>query len=218
MSRSDAYFEWTDTALADRAREGDREAFEELVRRHADKVYARAFSMMRSEQEALEVSQEAWIRAWQRLRQFRGNASFPTWMTRIVINLCLDHLRKKKRERSESIEEIHEQGGGLERRLPRHVFDPLEGLEREEWRVKIQEALGRLSQVQRTAIVLHDLEGLEYKEIAKRMNCSIGTVMSRLFYGRRRLAEMLSELREQIAPASGEAASEADGPREAKGS
>src|SRR5580765_7095612 len=107
-----------DTALVRAAQQGDMGAFEELVARHRDKIYARAFSMMRNEEEAIDLSQEAWIKGWQRLRQFQGDASFATWMTRIVINLCLDQLRKQKRHRAESIEAMEEDSGGVERRMP----------------------------------------------------------------------------------------------------
>ena len=88
-----------DVALFKAAQRGDMPAFEELVGRHRDKIYARAFSMVRNEDEAVDLSQEAWVKGWQRLKQFQGEASFATWMTRIVINLCLDHLRKQKRLR-----------------------------------------------------------------------------------------------------------------------
>ena len=104
MAVSD-YSSAEDPALVRAAQRGDMAAFEELVARHRDKLYARAYTMMRNEEEALDLSQEAWIKGWQRLRQFQGDASFGTWMTRIVINLCLDQLRRKKRQRTESIEE-----------------------------------------------------------------------------------------------------------------
>src|SRR6204780_5960942 len=93
------------------AQEGGLAAFEELVARHRDKIYARAFSMMRNEDEALDLSQEAWVKSWQRLKQFQGDSSFGTWMTRIVINLCLDQLPKRKRQRTESIEKMKEESG-----------------------------------------------------------------------------------------------------------
>src|SRR3989442_14720660 len=93
-----------DSTLVRAAQRGDMPAFEELVVRHRDKIYARAFSMMRNEEEAVDLSQEAWVKGWQRLRQFQGESSFGTWMTRIVINLCLDQLRKQKRHRTDSIE------------------------------------------------------------------------------------------------------------------
>src|SRR5271169_4394413 len=164
------------------AREGDLTAFEGLVARHRDKVYARAYSMMRNEEEALDLSQDAWVKGWQRLAQFQGSSSFVTWMTRIVINLCLDQLRKQKRQRSESIEAMEEESGGVERQMPVVTSNPTEGLERVELRQRIDRALGQLSYEHRTVLVLHEFEELEYKEIAKRMSCSIGTVMSRLFY------------------------------------
>ena len=87
-----------DDELVKAAKKGDMAAFEELVARHRDKIYARAFSMMRNEDEAIDLSQEAWVKSWQRLKQFQGDSSFGTWMTRIVINLCLDQLRRRKRQ------------------------------------------------------------------------------------------------------------------------
>src|SRR5881409_3805425 len=98
-----------DKTLVRAAQNGDMAAFEELVSRHRDKIYARAYSMMRNEDEAIDLSQEAWVKGWQRLKQFQGESSFSTWMTRIVINLCLDQLRKQKRQRAESIEELEEE-------------------------------------------------------------------------------------------------------------
>src|ERR1700742_874711 len=98
------YSSASDQQLVAAAKRGDMAAFEELVARHRDKIYARAFSMMRNEDEAVDLSQEAWVKGWQRLEQFQGESSFATWMTRIVINLCLDELRKQKRHRTESIE------------------------------------------------------------------------------------------------------------------
>lgn len=172
-------------------------AFEVLVGRHRDKLYARAFSMMRSEEEAIDLSQEAWIKGWQRLKQFQGDSSFVTWMTRIVINLCLDQLRKQKRHRADSIELLEEESGGVERQMPIVTVNPTEGLERRELRQRIDKALGQLSYEHRTVLILHEFEELEYKEIAKRMECSIGTVMSRLFYARRKMANLMASYKRE---------------------
>jgi RNA polymerase sigma-70 factor (ECF subfamily) len=185
-----------DDALVQAARTGDMVAFEELVARHRDKIYARAYTMMRNEDEALDLSQEAWVKGWQRLVQFQGESSFTTWMTRIVINLCLDQLRKKKRQRAESIEELDEESGGVERQMPVVTVNPTERLERGELRARIDEALGKLSAAHRTVLVLHEFEHMEYKNIAKTMSCSIGTVMSRLFYARRKMAALLQDLKQ----------------------
>ena len=186
-----------DSALVKAAQKGDMEAFEELVARHRDKIYARAYSMMRNEDGAIDLSQEAWVKGWQRLKQFHGESSFATWMTRIVINLCLDQLRKQKRQRAESIEELDEEAGGVERQMPVVTVNPTERLERGELRQRIDAALGQLSNEHRTVLVLHEFEEMEYKEIAKAMGCSIGTVMSRLFYGRRKLAALLADLKSE---------------------
>ena len=170
-------------------------AFEELVSRHRDKIYARAFSMMRNEEEAVDLSQEAWVKGWQRLKQFQGESGFATWMTRITINLCLDQLRKHKRHRAESLDAMDEEAGGVERQMPIITVNPTAGLERAELRKRIDTAMGQLSYEHRTVLVLHEFEEMEYKEIAKTMNCSIGTVMSRLFYARRKLAALLADLK-----------------------
>ncbi|MBI1840476.1 MAG: sigma-70 family RNA polymerase sigma factor [Verrucomicrobia bacterium] len=186
------YSDMSDERLVKLSQRQVTESFEELVARHRDKIYARAYSMMRNEEEALDLSQEAWVKGWQRLKQFEGESSFVTWMTRIVINLCLDQLRKHKRQRAESIELLEEESGGVERQMPVVTANPTEGLERGELRKRIDEAMGKLSQSHRTVLILHEFEELEYKEIAKRMGCSIGTVMSRLFYARRRMASLMA--------------------------
>jgi RNA polymerase sigma-70 factor, ECF subfamily len=191
------YSSTDDQALVGAARQGDTRAFEELVARHRDKIYARAFSMLRNEQEAIDLSQEAWVKGWQRLNQFQGESSFGTWMTRIVINLCLDELRRQKRQRTDSMEAIEEESGGVERQMPILEVNPTAGLERFELRQRIDRALGQLSHEHRTVLVLHEFEDMEYKQIAKTMDCSIGTVMSRLFYARRKLAALLADLKKE---------------------
>jgi RNA polymerase sigma-70 factor (ECF subfamily) len=189
----------SDADLVRLAQKGDMAAFEELVARHRDKVYARAYSMMRNEDEALDLSQDAWVKGWQRLGQFQGDSSFATWMTRIVINLCLDQLRKLKRKRAESLEAMEEEAGGIERHMPIFSPNPTEGLERAELRARIDRALDKLSQEHRTVLVLHEFEQMEYKDIARQTKCSVGTVMSRLFYARRRMASLLAGLKRENA-------------------
>ncbi len=201
MAASKDYTKLADDELVRAAQRGNMLAFEELVGRHRDKVYARAFSMMRNEEDATDISQEAWVKGWQRLKQFQGESSFLTWMTRIVINLCLDALRKQKRQRAESIEEMEDETGGVERQMPIVTGNPTAGLERAELRQRIDKALGQLTYEHRTVLVLHEFEELEYKEIAKRMKCSIGTVMSRLFYARRKMAALMTGYKKtELAP------------------
>ena len=186
-----------DTTLVRAAQKGDMEAFEELIARHRDKIYARAFSMMRNEQDAIDLSQEAWVKGWQRLKQFQGDSSVSTWMTRIVINLCLDQLRKQSRRKMESIEVMDEESGGVERQMPVVTVNPTERLERGELRQRIDQGMAQLSHEHRTVLVLHEFEEMDYKAIAKAMDCSMGTVMSRLFYARRKLAGLLADLKKE---------------------
>lgn len=193
------YVPAADDALVGWAQQGDTEAFEQLVFRHRDKIYARAMLMMRNEDEALDLSQEAWVKAWQRLHQFQGDSSFATWMTRIVINLCLDQIRRQKKTRSESIEQLEEDAGGVERQMPVEIINPTEGLEKTELRRRIDEAMSKLTDAHRAVLIMHEFDGLQYKEIADRIGISIGTVMSRLFYARRRLASLLQSLRRERA-------------------
>ena len=187
----------SDADLVRLAQQGDMRAFEELVARHRDRVYTRAYSMMRNEDEALDLSQDAWVKGWQRLGQFQGDSSFVTWMTRIVINLCLDQLRRLKRKRAESLEALEEEPGGVEAHIEIAAPNPTAGLERAEVRASINRALAQMSANHRTVLILHEFEQMEYKEIAKRMQCSVGTVMSRLFYARRHMASLLAGLRRE---------------------
>lgn len=169
-------------------------AFEELVARHRDKMFARAFRIVHQEDEAMDLSQEAWIKGWQRIGQFEGESSFATWMTRITINLCLDHLRRHHRFRVEPLPDAPDDASGLERFLPPVWTNPTERLERSELRQRIDAALAKLTVAHRTVLVLHEFEDMGYKEIARTLDISIGTVMSRLFYARRRMATLLADL------------------------
>ena len=186
-----------DDELVRSAQKGNMAPYEELVHRHRDKIYGRAFSMLRNEEEALDVSQQAWVKGWQRLKQFQHNSSFTTWMTRICINLCLDFLRKRQRKQTDSLDQMNEETGGVERRMEVEDYNPTEEIERSELRKEIDAAMEKLSYEHRTVLVLHEFERMEYKEIAKSMQCSIGTVMSRLFYARRKLAKILISLKKE---------------------
>jgi len=179
--------------LVDCAKGGDMQAFEELVSRYRDRAYARAYSIMRNEDLAVDLSQNAWVKAWQRLAQFHGEASFTTWLNRIVTNLCLDELRRRKRARTDSIEEIEAATGSVENRMEIQEVDPMDRLNREELRSRIDDAMAKLSDNHRTVLVLYEYEQLEYKHIAEKMGTSIGTVMSRLFYARKKMAALLGE-------------------------
>ena len=183
----------TDEQLAEASQGGDMAAFEELVARHRHRVYARAFSMLQHHEDALDLAQEAWGIIWQKLHQFQNKSSFVTWMTRIVINLCLDQIRCRQRRHIESLDQLREQCGELRFRMPGMHVNPSERIERKEFWETVATALARLSHEHRTVLVLHEFEEMAYKEIARTLGCSIGTVMSRLFYARRNMAALLSE-------------------------
>ena len=187
------YSSLDESILVGHAKSGDTQSFEELVSRYRDRVYARAFSIMRNEDLAIDLSQNAWIKAWQRLEQFHGDASFVTWLNRIITNLCLDELRRQKRLKTDSIEEIQEDTGPLENRMEIQDFDPIAKLNQQELRERIDDAMDKLSVNHRTVLLLYEYEQLEYKQIADQMDTTIGTVMSRLFYARKKMASLLGE-------------------------
>jgi len=183
----------TDEALAKAAQRGDMNAFEELVSRHSHRVFGRAFAMLQHHEDALDLAQEAWVKIWQKIHQFQSESTFVTWMTRIVINLCLDQLRRRHRHPTDSLDQMREKTGDTDWQMPVVITNPTEGMEHEELRQKIGAALQQLSPEHRTVLVLHEFEEMAYKEIARTLGCSIGTVMSRLFYARRNLATLLAE-------------------------
>lgn len=187
------YSSLDESILVNHAKSGDTQSFEELVSRYRDRVYARAFSIMRNEDLAIDLSQNAWIKAWQRLEQFHGDASFVTWLNRIITNLCLDELRRQKRLKTDSIEEIQEDTGPVENRMEIRDFDPIAKLNQQELRERIDDAMDKLSVNHRTVLLLYEYEQLEYKQIADQMDTTIGTVMSRLFYARKKMASLLGE-------------------------
>ena len=193
MPDDSAYASADDAKLVEWAKLGELNAFEVLVSRHRDRVYARAYSIMRNEDLAVDLSQNAWVKAWQRLHQFHGDAGFLTWLSRIVTNLCMDELRRQKRVKMDSIEAMEDFTGPVESRLELEAINPADRLEREELKKRIDAALAKLSDNHRMVIVLYEFEQLEYQRIAEKMGTSIGTVMSRLFYARKRLASLLNE-------------------------
>jgi RNA polymerase sigma-70 factor (ECF subfamily) len=184
-----------DSELVAQAQAGCKDAFEVLVHRYTSRVYHRAYAMLRDEDLAFDMAQMAWIKAWQRLEQFAGQSLFSTWMTRVTINVCLDYLRKSKRWRfDQSLEAMQEIDSHAEGKLPVVDVDPLERLELEEKQALVDQALKSLSDEHRSVILMHTYEHMTYKEIADAMECSIGTVMSRLYYARKRMAILLGPL------------------------
>ncbi|NVB83875.1 MAG: sigma-70 family RNA polymerase sigma factor [Kofleriaceae bacterium] len=188
-----------DRELVEAARKGDRDAFRTLFERYHRRAYALAFGVLRHQDDALDVVQDAFIKAHKYLDKFEGNSSFYTWLYRIVMNLAIDHLRKHRRAKPVELDEQHlEEGGvGEESLLPKMLGgNPGRALMDKEIRARIDEALGELSENHRAVLVMRELEGMSYEEMAQAMNCSKGTIMSRLFHARKNMQKRLVDLRD----------------------
>ncbi len=174
------------------AQAGDRGAFDELVELHKDIVYAVAYRFAKDPDLALDLSQEVFIRAYRGLKSFKGKSSFSTWLYRIAMNTCIDYTRKQSRSvASQTVpEEVAEFAGTelIDAGAPRSPDDiALSG----ELGEQIQKAIDELPAYHKSVFVLYEIEGMSYKEIADVVGCSIGTVMSRLHYARKKLRKML---------------------------
>ena len=179
--------EMDEKKLVARAQEGDRLAFEALVRQYQRRVFRVAMGMLRNEDDALEVAQEAFIKAYQNLSRFKGDSAFYTWLHRITSNLCIDLIRRRRGEAVEYDDgilrdAIEEEGSDLAPTGP--IAPPRAVLDRELGE-KLQEALDGLSDAHRQIIVLREIDGLSYEEIAETLGIKKGTVMSRLFHARK---------------------------------
>jgi len=185
-----------DTLLVARSQAGDLRAYDELVTRHRGRVYAMIRNMIHHEADAWDLSQEVFIKAWHALPRFEAKARFSTWLFRIAHNVVCDWSRKRK---VESAGEFNDEIFDRERiepsaaTAPAGVESPDDSLAHGELRAKIEAALAKLSPEHREAVVLKDVQGLSYKEIAETMDCSLGTVMSRLFYARQKLQALLKD-------------------------
>jgi len=187
-----------DRELVEAARKGDRDAFRTLFERYHRRAYALAFGVLRHQDDALDVVQDAFIKAHKYLDKFEGNSSFYTWLYRIVMNLAIDHLRKHRRHRPVELDETHldeSAASGDDALLPKILGShPGRALVDKEIRARIDEALGELSENHRSVLVMRELEGLSYEEMAQAMGCSKGTIMSRLFHARKNMQKRLADL------------------------
>jgi RNA polymerase sigma-70 factor (ECF subfamily) len=182
-----------DRTLVERCRGGDVAAFEPLVEKYRQRVWRLAYNVLRDREEAWDVAQEAFVRAWQALPNFRGQAAFYTWLFRIVMNVAADRARQRAaRGRAFGTERVPEEE--WERVVADEGGTPDESAARVEERERITKALATLSEDHRTIIMLSDLEGLSYREIAEVLAIPMGTVMSRLHNARKRLRDVLGPL------------------------
>ncbi len=170
-----------DSALLAQVVEGDHEAFTQIMRNHQDRVFSVCLRIMGNREQALDATQDTFLTAFQKAEQFEGKSAFGTWIYRIAVNTCYDQLRKHKRRRTDP--------------LPDHL-DPAdqaaeEALASAALRPEIQRALGAIPIDFRAAIILSDIEGMTLPDVAEVLGVPVGTVKSRVFRGRRLLAEEL---------------------------
>jgi len=194
-----------DRELVEAARGGDRDAFRTLFERHHRRAYSLALGVVRNPDDALDVVQDAFIKAHRHLDKFEGNSSFYTWLYRIVMNLAIDHIRKHRRAKAVDIDDVplkdSEEQVGDDGLLPRILGgNPGRALLDGEIRQRIDKALSELSENHRAVLVMRELEGLSYEEMAQAMNCSKGTIMSRLFHARKNMQRRLIDLIDHPSP------------------
>jgi RNA polymerase sigma-70 factor (ECF subfamily) len=188
--------EENDLNLVKRARNGDRAAFNDLVERYQRRLYGVCFGILRNHDDALDMVQETFVRAYRSLDRFEGNSSFYTWSYRIARNVCIDHIRKQKRQRTVDYDDTY--GGHQEAAdgniLPQRLdVDPSRMAQRKELAEQLTLALDTLSPKHREILLLREIEGLAYAEIAELLEISIGTVMSRLFFARKNMQAALAD-------------------------
>lgn len=190
--------ERTEWDLVRLAGSGDKEAFRELVERYQRRVLAVVMGMLHDREAALEITQETFIKAFRSIGRFKGDASFYTWIYRIAVNLAIDHQRREWRR---PVTESTRNSGNdstpediLDRIGDEHPRgDPFEAAKDAELRKRVREAIDELTPDHKAVILLRELEGLSYEEISRVMQCSKGTVMSRLHYARKKLQARLKE-------------------------
>lgn len=185
-----------DAPLVTLARQGDMRSYDTLVTRHRGRIFAMIRNMIHQEADAWDLSQEVFIKAWQALPKFEAKARFSTWLYRIAHNVVYDWTRKRKIESAgEFNDEIFERNriDPAAVTAPSGGESPDDSLSHSELRVKIETALAKLSPDHREAVILKDVQGLSYKEIAEVMGSTLGTVMSRLFYARQKLQTLLKD-------------------------
>src|SRR5437660_7854083 len=183
-----------DLELVKRARQGDLGAYDELVRRYQERIYATVYHMTSNHEDANDLAQEAFIKGYQALKSFKGGSSFYTWVYRIAVNKTINFLKQRKNKAHMSLDDLdfnaeHDPDlvALVSEKTPRREVSLIELQE------KLNAAMQKLSEPHRLVVTLHDVQGASHEEIAKIMNCNIGTVRSRLFYARQQLQAYLSD-------------------------
>lgn len=181
--------------LVQHAKKGDREAYRELVQRYQKRVFGILFGMLRSREDAMELTQDVFIKVYQRIKDFEEKSSFYTWVYRIAFNLAIDFRRREwKKVHTEYDDAVEQDGAADDGILNRERINPEQELQSRELGEQIRRALETLPDEQKQVLLLREVEGLSYQEMADSMGCSIGTIMSRLFYARKKMQAQLKTI------------------------
>lgn len=183
----------TEQELVSAARAGDQQAFEQLVLDNQNRIYSLAVRLTGDREEGLDLAQEAFVKAWQGLASFQGESSFATWIYRLATNVCIDYLRKQKRRRQVESELSLDDEEAAWSEPADWSQDPHRQLERAEQGRALARGLEALPEQQRQILVLRELSGLSYQEIAQKLELDLGTVKSRIARGRMALRKILAE-------------------------
>lgn len=184
----------SDRDLVVRARARDMAAYDELIRRYQRKIYQLVYNMTSNREDAEDLTQDVFVKAYSALEHFKGDSSFYTWVYRIAVNRTINYLKKRKRNAALSLDDMDQ----AVERDPDYVElrsreSPVRDATLSELQKKLNEALQTLSEKHRTVVVLHDIQGIQHDEIGRMLGCSEGTVRSRLFYARQELQKQLTE-------------------------
>lgn len=178
--------------LLEKAKNRDIGAFEVLIEGCRKKVYNISLRFLGNQEDALDISQEVFIKIFRTLESFKGNSSFDTWVYRITVNLCLDEIRKRKNKNVISIDEsFSSEDGDFKKQFDDRSPGPDVLAERKETKRMIEDAVNSLSEEHRTAIILRDIQGFSYEEVARLTDCPEGTVKSRINRARQALRNIL---------------------------
>lgn len=184
----------TEQELTERAKQGDQDAFAQLVEANQNRIYTLTCRMTGNPEDGADLAQEAFLRAWRTLPSFHGESSFSTWLYRLTSNLCIDFLRREKRRGAAvTALSLDDENSSLPTDIPDRSGDPQREAERREMREIVGQALMKLSDEHRQVLVLRELDGLSYTEIAHRLDLSEGTVKSRIARARIALRNILLE-------------------------